>query len=157
MTTRRAALLSAIALVAVSGCGSSKSPSSTSGTSPSSYRAQVNALCASDNAQITAMPKSEGTTLAGLDKLDAIAVGTINKVKAIPIPSSISSGVSSWLGVIEQEKTNAGQIIADLKAGKTSAAQALATRAGALGAHGNSDAKALGLSSCAVNAQPSGS
>jgi hypothetical protein len=151
--TRSAALLSIIAVAAVAGCGSSKS----SGISPASYRSQVNALCASNNAQITALPKSDQSNLAGIEKLDSIATGTLTKVKAISPPSSISSGVNKWIAAIEQEEGLASQIINDLKAGKTSAIQALGGKASSIDAQTDSDAKSLGLSSCAADAEPSGS
>lgn len=149
---RYVALLSTVALATLAGCGSSKS-----GTSAASYTTQVNALCATNNAQIKALPKSDENSLAGIEKLDSIATTTLAKIKAIAPPSSISSGANKWLGVVVQEEADAGEIINDLKTGKTSAVQSLGSKASALDAQTNGDAKSIGLSSCAVSAQPSGS
>jgi hypothetical protein len=153
MTARIAGLLSTSAVAVLAGCGGS---SKSSGITPPFYRARVNKLCATGNAQIASMSRREAATAAGLGKIYAIGTQTFGEVKAVSVPRSMSAGVRSWLSVIQQEGTLAGQIIDDLTAGKIGALPSLVRKASALNAQGSSQAKALGLSSCAVNALPSG-
>lgn len=152
MTRRRAVALSIFAVV-LAGCGSS---SSSSGVSESSYRDQVNKLCANNNAQIKALPASTANSVSGLSQINDMSQKTLSEIKSVTPPSSLSSDVNSWLGVIDQEATLANQIIAALKAGNINQAKSLASQAQSLDTQGNSKASALGLSDCAVSAQPSG-
>lgn len=151
MTHRRAAVV--IALTAgLAGCGSSSS----SNSSPASYRASVNKICAASNAKVTAMPASSANSAAGLQKLYGIEESAVSQVRAIKPPSSLSSQVQAWLTTIAQAETNANQIVSAVKAGQTGQLRGLAAKAQSLNAQSNSQATALGVTECARNPQPSG-
>jgi hypothetical protein len=61
-----------------------------------------------------------------------------------------------WGTGVEQESAIATTLINDLKAGKTAELQPQLGKATSLETKGNDAAKSLGLTSCAINAQPSG-
>lgn len=139
--------------VALAGCGgSSSSPSS----SPSAYRDAVNKICAADNAKIKALPASTTNSVAGLQKLLSIELRAVSQVKALRPPSSISTQVNTWLATVSQTASNATQLLGAVQSGDKPKTQALASQAQTLNTQTNSQARALGLTSCAQNSQPSG-
>lgn len=152
---RRGIAAIAIAVIGIAGCGSSSS-STSSGLSPAAYRSEISKICAVNNAKITALPASTSSSVSGLEKEYSIAKSTLSQVKGITPPSSLSAAVNSWLTTVEQESAIATTLINDLKAGKTAELQSQLSKANSLETTDNDAAKSLGLSSCAVNAQPSG-
>lgn len=145
----------AIAVIGIAGCGSSNS-STSSGLSPAAYRSEINKICADNNAKITALPANKSSSVSGLEKEFSIAESTLSQVKGITAPSSLSAAADSWLSIIEQESAIATMLINDLKAGKTAQLQSEVGKANSLETKVDDAAKSLGLTSCAVNAQPSG-
>jgi hypothetical protein len=150
------ALATVTAAVGLAGCGRSSSSTSSSITA-SAWKARIDKLCATNNAQVKAVPAAEANTIARIEKLDAIATGTVNEIKAIPIPSSIQSSAQEWVNMLDQLGTKLNTMIVDLKAGKSTQGSALAAQANSLDARASARAKALGLPSCAAEAQPGGS
>jgi len=151
MARRRAVALTILAL-GLAGCASS---GSRAGTSPATYRASVNKICAAYNAKLDALPASTANSVAGLDKLLAAAKSTLAQVKAVAPPSSMSAAVDRWLGVVAQSSANATKLVSAYKAGDKSQVESLVAKGSTLNAQANADAKSLDLASCAVNAQPS--
>jgi hypothetical protein len=148
--------VSVVALaVGIAGCGGSSK--SSSGMTPASYRATVNNMCATANAEVTALPASTNESVAGLNKILVIAKTELARIKAIAPPSSMSAGVSKWVGADEQEAADVDQILGALKAGNTSQARSLDAKATQLDSQTNAQAKSLGLPGCAANPQPSAS
>ena len=145
----------AIAVIGIAGCGSSSS-STSSGLSPAVYRSEINKICAANNARITALPANTSNSVSGLEKEFSIVESTLSQVKGITAPGSLSAAANSWLSTIERDSAIATTLINDLKAGKTAELQSQLGKATSLETKGNDAAKSLGLTSCAVNAQPSG-
>jgi len=145
----------AIAVIGIAGCGSSSS-STSSGLSPAAYRSEINKICADNNAKITALPANTSNSVPGLEKEFSIAESTLSQVKGITAPSSLRAAANSWLSTIEQESAIATKLINDLKAGKTAELQSHLGQANSLETKVNDAAKSLGLTACAVNAQPNG-
>ena len=108
------------------------------------------------NAKITALPASTANIVSGLTTLVADARSTLAQVKSVAPPSSLSGAVKTWLGVVGQSSVNAGKIVSAVTAGDKSQVQSLASQGSALNSQANAEAKALGLPSWAVNADPSG-
>ena len=135
-------------------CGSSSS-STSSGLSPAVYRSEINKICAANNARITALPANTSNSVSGLEKEFSIVESTLSQVKGITAPGSLSAAANS-LSTIERDSAIATLLINDLKAGKTAELQSQLGKATSLETKGNDAAKSLGLTSCAVNAQPSG-
>jgi hypothetical protein len=145
-------IIAGLALTAaLAGCGSSSSSSS-----PSAYRADVNKLCAAGNAKVTAMPASTANTPAGLRKLYGVVDSTLAQVKAVKPPSSLRSQVQAWIATLDQAAANANQIVSDVQSGQTTQLRGLVAKAQSLDSQTNSEASALGLSECAKSPQPSG-
>lgn len=154
MSRRRIALGAAL-VIGLAGCGSSSS-SSSSGLSPTAYRASVNKICAAYNEGIRALPKSTTGSLAGLTTLANSAKNALAQVKAVTPPSSMAAGVNKWTSLREQSEANVNKLLAAFKSGDTTALRAAAAQGTKLNAQANAQARALGLPSCAENATPSG-
>jgi hypothetical protein len=154
MTRRRIAIAGAL-LVGLAGCGSSSS-SSSSGTSAASYRASVNKICAAYNQSVRALPKSTTASIRGLTTLANSAQNVLDQVKSVTPPSSMSGAVNKWTATLEQSTANVSKLLDSFKSGDTTQLQSLAAEGTKLNAKGNAQARALGLSSCAENATPSG-
>lgn len=154
MTIPRIALAGGL-IVALAGCGSSSS-SSTSGTSPASYRAAVNKLCTAYNDSVRALPKSTTGSIQGLTTLANSAKNALAQVKSVTPPSSISSAVNKWIASLDQSSANASKLLDAFRSGNTVELRSLAAEGTKLNAQGNAQARALGLPSCAQNATPSG-
>ena len=151
--TRRRLVTLMVASAAIAGCGNSGS----NGITPTAYRTKINSLCAANNAKIDALPGNTGNSLAGLKEEDAIIVDTLAKIKAVTPPSSLSSEVNTWIGVVDQESALATQTIDALQAGSLAKAKSLATKVASLNPQDHHNATSIGLSSCAATATPHGS
>jgi hypothetical protein len=68
----------------------------------------------------------------------------------------MSSAVNKWTGTLEQSSANVSKLLDALKSGDTTELRSLAAEGTKLNAKGKAQAQALGLSSCAENATPSG-
>jgi ABC-type glycerol-3-phosphate transport system substrate-binding protein len=152
--SRRLAVVTAVA-IGLAGCGSSSS-SSSSALSPAQYRTSVNKLCAAYNASVRALPKSTTASIAGLTTLANSAKNALAQVKSVTPPSSMTAGVNKWVGDLEQSEANVSKLLAAFKSGDTAQLRSLAADGTKLNAQGNAQAKALGLPSCAGQAQPGG-
>lgn len=154
MSSRRAVLV-AVLLVALAGCGSSGSSSSSS-LSPEAYRASVNKICAAYNASVRALPKSTTGTVRGLTTLANSAKNALAQVRSVTPPSSMSSRVAKWTALLEQSEGAVRNLLAAFKSGDTTALRAAAAQGTKLNQQANAQALSLGLPSCAENATPSG-
>jgi hypothetical protein len=134
------------------GCGSSNS-----GSSPTSYRATVNNICATYNAKITALPARTASTISGIAKVEGDASAGLHQIKALTPPGSMSARISGWVDSLTQSYTDASQAIAALRAGDGARAGSFALAGATLNSKDNTEARSLGLPSCAANPQPSGS
>jgi ABC-type glycerol-3-phosphate transport system substrate-binding protein len=154
MSRRRTALAAAVA-VGLAGCGGSSS-SSSSGSSPAAYRASVNKICAAYNEAVKALPKNTTGSIKGLTTLANSAQTTLAQVKAVTPPSSIAGAVNKWTAILDQSEANVSKLLDAFKSGDTTQLRSLAAAGTKLNAEGNAKAQALGLTSCAQNATPSG-
>ncbi len=153
MSRRRIAIGAAL-VVGLAGCGSSSSSSSQ--ISPTAYRESVNKICAAYNASIRALPKSTTGSVAGLTTLANSAKNALAQVRSVAPPSSMTSGVNKWTALVEQSEASVNKLLAAFKSGDTTALRAAAAQGTKLNAQANAQARALGLTSCAENATPSG-
>lgn len=154
MTLRRIAVGVALA-IALAACGSSGS-SSSSGLSAAAYRSSVNKLCAAYNASIRALPKNTTASIAGLTTLANSAKNALAQIRSVTPPASMQKSVSKWISVLEQSQANVTKLLAAFKSGDTNQLRTLAAQGTTLNAEGNTQARSLGLPSCAENATPSG-
>jgi hypothetical protein len=155
VTRPRIAVTGLLLAALIAGCGSSSSNSS-SGVSPASYKASVNKICAAYNQSIRALPKSTTASLKGLTTLANSAKNTLAQVQAVTPPASISKAVDKWTATLEQSSANVSKLLDAFKSGDTTQLRSLAAEGTKLNAQGNAQATALGLSSCAQSATPSG-
>jgi hypothetical protein len=148
----------AAALVAgVAGCGGSGSSStSSSGLSPAAYRASVNKICQAYNAGVTALPKSTTSSITGLTTLANSAKNALAQVRSVPAPAAMSASVDKWIANLEQSQANVAKLLDAFRSGDTAQLRTIAAEGTRLNAKGNAQARALGLTSCAANATPSG-
>lgn len=156
MSLPRLAIAAAL-MAGIAGCGgSSSSRSTSSGTTPAAYRASVNRICAAYNASVTALPKNTTGSIKGLTTLATSARNTLDSVRAVPPPASMAPSVERWIANLEQSEANVSKLLAAFRSGDTVALRTIAAQGTALNAQGNAQARALGLTSCAENATPSG-
>jgi hypothetical protein len=156
MSRGRIALAAAVT-VALAGCGGSGSGSSTSSSlSPSSYRASVNKICAAYNDSIRALPKSTTSSVQGLTTLANSAKNALGQIQAVAAPGSLNAAVNKWVASLQQADANVAKLLDAFKSGNATQLRTIAEQGTKLNAQSNAQARALGLSSCAQNATPSG-
>lgn len=149
--------LAALAAVALAACGGSgSSSSSSSGLSPTAYRANVDKLCAAYNNSVRALPKSTTGSIQGLTTLANSAKNALAQIKSVPVPSTLNTAVNKWFADLEQSEANVQKLLAAFKSGDTTQLRSIAAEGTKLNAQSNAQATALGIPSCAQNAQPSG-
>lgn len=134
-----------IAFVVLAGCGShSRSATTTASGDPVAvYRARVNMICATRNKEMEAADNG-GAQKAFIKRLAALQIATITEIRSTAPPSSISSSVSSWLLSADEAATAIARWSRNLADSESEVAYGQYAR------RAFAQAKALGLSSCAV-------
>jgi hypothetical protein len=143
------------------GCGGSETTVTTTAGEPLSrqeFVQQANAVCKTMNSQVKAVQTP--TDLPGLaslyDQASAIASDGINKLEALTPPSDLRARYRRVLSEARRQVPLFDEVKAAAQAGDRQGILSAARRVDALTRTLNAHARALGLSVCAKNVQPSG-
>jgi hypothetical protein len=145
-----------VVTVAAAGCGGSSSSSSS--VSSADYVAGAERICNTVNGQIAALPKIKTVQdlLTTGPKEVQLARQGVAKLKALPAPEAKKAAVSQYVATLEQETTLSGKLIAAFEARDATALRHIEAQSRVAQAQAHTRARALGLTACARQVQPSG-